>query len=106
VLGDVLAPCRREVVGVRDHLLERPVLLDQLTGRLVADPRDAGDVVARVALEPDEVRNLVGPDPVAGLDALGRVDVHVGDARGVIISVTLSLTSWNASRSVETTTSS
>ena len=71
---------RRELVRVLDHRLERAVLRDQLAGGLVADAGDAGDVVARVALEPDEVRDLLGPDPVAQLDALGRVDVDVRDA--------------------------
>ena len=75
-----LLPRRRELVRVRDHLLERAVLGDQLAGGLVADPGDARDVVGGVALEPDEVRNLVGADPVAELDPLGRVDVHVRDA--------------------------
>ena len=79
-LGDVLPPRRRELVRVRDHLLQRAVLRDQLAGGLVADPRDAGDVVGRVALEADEVGHLVGADPVAELDALGRVDVDVRDA--------------------------
>ena len=79
-LGDVLAPRRRELVRVRDHLLERAVLSDQLARGLVADTRDARDVVRRVALEPDEVRHLVGPDAVAELDPFGRVDVHVRDA--------------------------
>ena len=63
-----------------DHGLERAVLADQLAGGLVADPRDAGDVVGGVALEADEVGDLVGPDAVAGLDALRRVHVDVGDA--------------------------
>ena len=79
-LGDVLPPRRRELVRVRDHLLERAVLRDQLAGGLVADPGDARDVVRRVALQADEVRHLVGPDAVAQLDPLRRVDVHVGDA--------------------------
>ena len=59
---------------------ERPVLRDQLAGGLVADPGHARDVVGGVALEADEVGHLLGRDPVAGLDALRRVDVHVGDA--------------------------
>ena len=80
VLAHRLPARGRELVGVRDHLLERAVLRDQLAGGLVADPGDARDVVGRVALEPDEVRHLVGPDAVAELDALGRVDVDVGDA--------------------------
>ena len=70
----------RELVGVGDHLLERAVLRDQLPGRLVADAGDPRDVVGGVALEADEVRHLVGPDAVAELHALGRVDVDVGDA--------------------------
>ena len=80
VLLDVPATRRRQLVGVRDHLLERAVLRDQLSGGLVADARDAGDVVARVALEADEVGDLIRPDPVPRLDSLGRVHVHVRDA--------------------------
>ena len=45
VLAHRLAARGRELVGVRDHLLQRAVLGDQLAGGLVADPRDAGDVV-------------------------------------------------------------
>ena len=70
----------RELAGVRDHLLERAVLRDQLAGGLVADPRDPRDVVRGVALETDEVRHLVGTDAVPELDPLGRVDVDVRDA--------------------------
>ena len=80
VLPHGSAAGRRQLVGVGDDLLERAVLRDQLAGGLVADAGDAWDVVRRVALEPDEVRHLVGPDAVAELDALGRVDVHLGDA--------------------------
>ena len=65
---------------MRDHLLERAVLGDELARGLVADPRDPGDVVRGVALEPDEVGHLVGPHAVAQLDALRRVDVDVRDA--------------------------
>ncbi len=63
-----------------DDLVERAVLGDELARGLVADPGDARDVVARVALEPDEVRDLVGPDPIPGLDALRRVDLDVRDS--------------------------
>ena len=79
-LGQVLLARRRQVIDVLEHILERPVLRDELTGGLVPDTRDAGDVVGGVALEPDEVRDLVGPDPVPCLDPLGRVDVDVADA--------------------------
>ena len=83
MLAQVLGPGRRELVDVLEHRLQRPVLRDQLAGGLVADPGDARDVVGRVALEADEVGHLVGPNAVAGLDALGGVDVDVGDpARG------------------------
>ena len=51
VLGDVLAARRAQLVGVLDHALERAVLRDQLAGGLVADARDARDVVGGVALE-------------------------------------------------------
>ena len=80
VLGDVARTRRRELRGVLDHGLERSVLRDQLPGRLVADARDARDVVGRVALEADEVGHLLGRHAVPGLDALRRVDVDVGDA--------------------------
>ena len=43
-------------------------------------PGHARDVVGGVALEPDEVGHEPRRDAVAGLDALGRVDVHVGHA--------------------------
>src|SRR5207245_6875275 len=61
-LEHVLAPRRRELFGVLDHALERAVLRDQLARGLVADPRDPRDVVRGVALQPAEVRYLVGPD--------------------------------------------
>ena len=79
-LGQVLPSRRRQLLDVLEHPLERPVLRDELPGGLVPDARDARDVVGGVALEPDEVRDLVGPDPVARLDALRRVDVDVAHA--------------------------
>ncbi len=80
VLADVLPPGRRQLLDMLDHAFERAVLLDQLGRGLVADPGDARDVVRAVSLEPDEIGDLVGRDPQAGLHALGRVDVHVRDA--------------------------
>ena len=80
VLGDVARARRGQLGGVLDHRLERAVLGDELPGGLVADPGDAGDVVGRVALEADEVRDLVRPHPVARPDSLGRVDLDVRDA--------------------------
>ena len=80
VLGDRLRARGRQLGRMLDDLLERAVLRDQLPCGLVPDPGDPRDVVARVALETDEVRNLVGADPVPGLDPLGGVHLHVGDA--------------------------
>jgi len=34
-----------DLLDVREHFLQRSVALDQLARGLVADPRDAGDVV-------------------------------------------------------------
>ena len=62
------------------HAVERAVLRDELPRRLVADAGNARDVVRRVALEPDEVGDLIGPDAVSGLDALRRVHLDVADA--------------------------
>ena len=80
VLHDGLRAGGRELAGVRDDVLERAVLRDQLAGGLVPDPGNAGDVVRRVALQADEVRHLVGADAVPELDPLGRVDVDVRDS--------------------------
>ena len=82
-LRDVLLARRRELVCVRDHLLHRAVLRNQLPGCLVADTGNARDVVGAVAFQTDEVRDLLGLDPVARLDALGCVHLHVAHtARG------------------------
>ncbi len=79
VLAQRPRPRRRQLVDMGQHFLERPESGDQLPGRLVADPGDARDVVRRVALEPDEVRHLLGREAVARLDALRRVHLDVGD---------------------------
>ena len=80
VLADRLPARGRQLVSMRDHLLERAVLGDELPGGLVPDPGDPGDVVRGVPLEADEVGHLLRPDAVAELDPLGRVDVDVRDA--------------------------
>jgi hypothetical protein len=80
VLANGAAPGGRELVRVLDDLLERPVLGHQLAGRLVADAGDARDVVRGVALQSDEVGDLLGTDAVAGLDAVGGVHLHVRHA--------------------------
>ena len=66
-----------------EDLFERSEFLKQLGRGLVADAGDAGDVVAGVALQADEVRDQLGRDPVAVDHALAVVDARVGDpARG------------------------
>ena len=79
-----ISVCRRfspgTAVDVRVDALERAEAHEQVGGGLVADAGHARDVVGRVALEPDEVGHEPRRDAVAGLDALGRVDVHVGHA--------------------------
>ena len=81
VLGQVLlALGAADVVDVVEHVLERAEALQQVGGGLVADPRDAGDVVRRVALEADEVGHQLGRDAVAVDHAVAVVDPRVGDA--------------------------
>ena len=73
-----LPPLRaRHGVEVGVDALHAAELDEELCGRLVADPGDAGDVVGGIALEPDEVGDHVRPDPVALDDPLGRVDDDV-----------------------------
>ncbi len=82
--GEVLLPLRAgDLVDVREHLLQDAVLLEQLGGGLVADPRDAGDVVGGVALEPDQVGDQLRRHPVALDHPVAVVDLRVGHpARG------------------------
>ena len=80
VLGQVLLALRAgDLVDVREHLLERPEALEELGGGLVADPRDSRDVVGGVALEPDEVGDELGRDPVALDHPVAVIDLRVGD---------------------------
>ena len=69
----LLALGAADLVDVVEHRLERPEPLQQVGGGLVADPRDAGDVVAGVALESDEVGDQLGRDAVAVDHALAVV---------------------------------
>ena len=79
----LLALGARDLLDVGEHALEVAELLQQLGGGLVADARDAGDVVGGVALEPDQVGDQLGRDAVALDHALAVVDLGVGDpARG------------------------
>ncbi len=69
-----------DLVEVLVDALHGAELDQQLGGGLVSDPRHPEDVVGGVALEADEVGNLLRPDAVALADPLGRVDDHVRDA--------------------------
>ncbi len=80
VLGVVdqvlLALGAADLVDMLEHAFQRAEPLQQLRRGLVADSRHARDVVAGVALEPDEVRNQLGRHAVA-IDHAGAV-VHAG----------------------------
>ena len=66
-----------------EHGLEVAELLQQVRRGLVADARDAGDVVRRVALEAVEVGDQLGRDAVAVDHRLVVVELRLGDpARG------------------------
>ena len=69
-----------DVLDVRQHALQRAVALKQLARRLVADARDARDVVGGVPLQAVEVRDELRGDPVAIEHRLAVVDLRVGDA--------------------------
>ena len=69
-------------VGLPGHLArafqearERAVLLDQPLRPLLADPRDARDVVDRVPHEGENVGDLLGRDPEVLLDLSGAVEL-------------------------------
>ncbi len=81
--------------------LEVAEALQQLAGGLVADARDAGDVVGRVALEPVEVGDQLRRDPVAVDHRLVVVELGLGDpARGRHDpDAVAGSMSWKASRS-------
>ena len=104
VLEDVLLARRRQLVGVRDHLFDRAVLRDELPRGLVADAGDARDVVGRVALEADEVR-APGRAGCRSAPRRARACRRADPARRAASSSgrRSRSTSWNASRSVETT---
>ena len=85
VVREVLLALRAgDVVDVAEHALEVAVLLEQLRGGLLADPRDARDVVRGVALEADEVRDQLGRDAVAVDHRIAVVHLRLRDpaARG------------------------
>jgi hypothetical protein len=83
MLGQVLLPLGAgDLIDVVQDRLQRPEPLQQLGCGLVADPRDARDVVGGVALQPDEVGHQLGRHAVALDHALAIVDLRVGDPAG------------------------
>ena len=58
--GHVLLELASEVVHVRDEVLDRPPLLDELGRGLLPHTRHARDVVRRVTLEGDVIEVLRG----------------------------------------------
>ena len=69
-----------DLVDRGEDRLEVAEALQQVRRGLVADARDAGDVVRRVALEAVEVGDQLGRDAVAVDHGLVVVDLRVGDA--------------------------
>ena len=77
----VLAHLALDLVGMGNDLVEATVAHDERRRLLRADPRDAGDIVRRVALEAVEVRHEPGRNAVVEvIHALGRHDAHLRDA--------------------------
>ena len=66
---DVLLLFALQFVRVFDHPFQAAERRDQLHGRLLADPRDAGNVVHRVAHEAQDILDLVHAlEPPSGAD--------------------------------------
>ena len=63
VRGERFAEARRVRAEIGVHALEIAALGDELRRGLVADARNPGDVVGRVALERLEVDHLIRPRP-------------------------------------------
>ncbi len=80
VLGEALPELALDLVEVLVDPVQRAELLEQAAGRLLADPRHAGDVVARVALEGLVVEHLVWAEAVSVHHLRLVVDDRRGDA--------------------------
>ena len=80
VLAQRVAGLAAHLVHAVDQLVEGPELADPLLRRLLPHPRDAREVVARVAPQRREVGVLLGRERVALHDLLGRVAHEVGHA--------------------------
>ena len=83
VLGQVLlALGAGDLVDAVEHGLQRPELLQELGRGLVADPRDARDVVGGVPLQADQVRDELWRHAVALDHSVAVVDLGVGHSAG------------------------
>ena len=83
MLGQVLlALGAGDLVDAVEHGLQRPELLQELGRGLVADPRDARDVVGGVPLQADQVRDELGRHAVALDHSVAVVDLGVGHSAG------------------------
>src|SRR5918994_608414 len=77
---DRLLELALQLVGPLEELLDGAEVLHELRRRLVADARDAGDVVGGIALQGDEVAVFLRRKPVAGGHRFNVVPADVGDA--------------------------
>lgn len=82
VVAQILPGLALDLVDALDQLREGPELVDPLRCRLLADARDAGQVVGRVAAQRREVGVLGGGQSVLLEDLLRREAGQLGDALG------------------------
>ena len=69
-----------DLLDALQHLLQRAELLQQLRGRFLADPGNAGNVVGGVAAQPHQVGDQLRRHPVALEHGVAVVDLGLGDA--------------------------
>lgn len=82
MLAEVGARLALDLLGALHQLRERTELVDPLRGGLLADARDAGEVVGRVAAQRGEVRVLGGGQAVLLEDLLRGEAGQLGDTLG------------------------
>nr|WP_235480809.1 hypothetical protein [Agromyces sp. Leaf222] len=83
LVAQVLADDALDLVGVLEDAVEIAVQAEPLHGGLLADLRDADQVVAGFADEGRDIGVLLGPDAVALGDRRGVVALELRDALGV-----------------------
>ena len=80
MLAQALPHLALDFVCVVEYFIERAVFAEQLSSCFLANAGHAGDVVARVALEAEEVRHLSGRHAVALEHGIRCHDGHIGHA--------------------------